>query len=277
MVRLVCFLVVVYAGQWIVYFVCKGILDRRSQFRITRYFRQPKHDIFVLGNSRAVNSIDERYAKDSLHLDVLNVSFNGMPYLNTVDMLQEVNRSNKGSVIYLEISCLATDNGDDAFAYYMSNSTFIDRRYHGTLYGWLPLARLNSDIFLRSIYYLHRPDDNWINRNVITPAIISGIAASPPEALFPDTIKFHQRLDEVQRICATHGNRLILFLAPYYPAYLDKLTDYQLFKGYLDAHAGTYRFVDLNIVQLRAEMFADRVHTNEKGALPLTRYLMHFF
>ena len=189
-------------------------------------------------------------------------------------MLDDVNASNTQSVIYLEITCLASNDFDNSFSYYVSNSPFIKRRYSGTVYDRIGLTRLNNELFLRNIYYLGKSDNDWINTNTITPAIIREIDHAGKVELFPDKAGFAARLDTLQNKCDAHGNRLVFFLAPYYPRYLNKIADYSQVTEYMKAQAGRYTFIDLNAVPLASDMFADRVHTNINGARLLTDALL---
>ena len=268
------FLLTVTCVQYIVYRVFKQVLDRNSQFRITRYFRSPNHKYFVLGNSRAVNSIDEKFATEKLKVDILNLSFNGEPYKNVLSMLDDVNSKNTNSTIFLEITCLNNDQFDNSYAYYIPNSPFIRRQFFGTIYSIPNLLRLNSELFLRNLYYLNKSDNDWVNNTTITSNFIEQIKLDSNFQVFPDQKAFSYKLDELQKRCNKYGNHLIFFLAPYYPAYIGKVIDYNRTVNYMAQNQQRYKFVDLNKVKLANYMFADRVHTNTKGAVLLTQYLL---
>lgn len=272
--RLFVFLIAIFVAQYIIYAATKKILDKKSQFRITRYFRSPKHKYFVLGNSRGVNSINEKYANEKLKLDIINLCFNGEPYKNVLNMVDVVNNSNVNSVIFLEITCLNDNYFDTSYSYYISNSKLIKKQYAGTLYSWLSLLRLNNELFLRNIYYLKKSDNDWGNGNTITNNIINKIKADSSYTIFPDQHAFFYRLSEIQKMCDDHGNRVIFFLAPYYPGYLYKISDYNSVISYMNENSQKYKFINLNNEKLTNDMFADRIHTNTKGSILLTRDLI---
>lgn len=260
--------------QYVVYTAFKKILDKKSQFRMTRYFRAPIHKYFVLGNSRAVNSINEKYANEVLKVDIINLSFNGEPYKNVLSMLDDVNSKNSNSVILFEITCINNDELDNSYAYYISNSKFIKKQFAGTIYSMPDLLRLNNELFLRNIYYLKKSDNDWINKTTITSNIIDQIKIDSNFKIFPNQNVFAYRLAELQKKCDNHGNKLIFFLAPYYPGYINKISDYNSTIDYMNNNKNIYKFINLNTIKLSDYMFADRVHTNDKGATLLTTNLL---
>lgn len=274
--RLVMLLIVTFAVQFITYAVLKLILDK-SQFRFSRYFASPEHKFFVLGNSRAVNSVNEKFANDSLQMDIINLGFNGMPYRYTLAMLDDVNSKNTNAVIFFEITCLKTDDFDDSYSFYAANSKYVKDQYASTEYYWPTLLRLNNELFLRNIYYMRKSDKDWVNRTIITKNIIKQIGKDKPLQIFEHVNDFHSRLALLQQKCAARGNKLVFFLGPYYPKYLSKLLDYQTTVDYLHQNKKTYTFIDLNTIPLADQMFADRLHTNINGANVLTKSLLSVY
>ncbi|RYZ97965.1 MAG: hypothetical protein EOP47_20475 [Sphingobacteriaceae bacterium] len=276
LIRLVIFIAVAFTGQYILYVAIKGALDKKSNFRLSRYFRDRTHNIFVLGASRAVNSINEKYANETLHLDVINLGFNGMPYANMADILDDVNSANKNAVIYIELSSLYdVEVGlDNQYAYYMSNSASIHKRFANTVYDRIALLRLNNEFFLRSIYYLKKTDNDWLNQNVISPGVISEAHRMKRFLLVKKKAEFIERLAIVQKKCDEHGNKLIYFLAPYFPEYRNKSYDFNDITDIMECNKDKYKFINLNTITLPEDMFADRVHTNYKGSIQLTDSLI---
>lgn len=197
--RLIAFIVLAFVTQYAVYMAFKYVLDKKSDFRISRYFRAPKHKYFVIGDSRGANSIDEKYATEALKIDIINLSFNGMPYKNSLDMLDQVNRDNTNSTIFFEISCLADNDFDGAYSYYSSNSDIFKKRYAETIYNLPTLLRLNNEFFLRNIYYLRKSDNDWINMGTITQNVINQISRDSSYKMFPNINEFHQRLALLQK------------------------------------------------------------------------------
>ncbi|HTE02164.1 MAG TPA: hypothetical protein VK668_22905 [Mucilaginibacter sp.] len=274
LISLSVFLLAAFVTQYVVYTVFKKVLDSKSKFRITRYFRSPKHKYFVLGNSRGVNSINEKYATEKLKLDIINLSFNGMPYQNMAAILTDVNSKNTNAVIFVEISCLNNNEFDNSYSYYSSNSTIIKKQFSGSVYNMFNLLRLDNELFLRNIYYLKKSDNDWVNNYTITQSIIDKIKTDTSFKIAPNKDLFATRLAELQKTCNDHGNRLVYFLAPYYPGYLYKISDYNSVLSYMSENSKTYQFINLNKEKMTDDMFADRLHTNVKGSVLLTTDLV---
>ncbi|RCH54884.1 hypothetical protein DJ568_10415 [Mucilaginibacter hurinus] len=274
--RLIIFIAVAFVSQLALYIGIKAVLDAKSNFRFSRYFRDKTHNNFVIGASRAVNSINEKYANENLKLDFINLGFNGQPYANMVDLLDDVNAANKNAVIYVELSSLydVEVEFDNQYAYYISNSEPIKKSFAGTVYDNLALLRLNNEFFLRSIYYLSKSDNDWLNQNNISQNIINEALNMKPYRLAKRRGQFIKNLAEVQNKCNNAGNQLIYFLAPYLPAYRDKAIDFADILNIMEQNKAKYKFVNLNTINLPNDMFADRVHTNYKGSVILTDSLI---
>ena len=148
-----------YILQYLLFIVGKNILDNNSNFRFTRYFRNKIHNVYILGNSRAVNSINEKYANDSLNLDVINISYNGMPFNVVESLLSDICSTQHEKIILIEITALFKNNIDNNYSYYSNNSVFFRNNYKSTIYSYLPLFTFNNEIFLRNIYYLTKNDN----------------------------------------------------------------------------------------------------------------------
>jgi len=254
--------------------ISKAVLDRYSQFRLTRFYRNPKHSNFILGNSRAVNSVNEKYANEKLHVDVINLGFNGMPYSSLKPILDDVNKLNRNVTIYVEISALVNNVFDDSYAYYISNSPELKKEYKSTPFNWLQLLRLNNEIFLRNIYYLRKSDNDWINNYSISKALIEQIKNDKRAIVtFPNEEELMARIVQIQRLCEAHQNKVIFFLAPYYPDYLKQMADYKRVTDHLLSRKDIV-YYDLNTLPLPPNSFADRLHTNVSGATALTDFLL---
>jgi hypothetical protein len=271
LIHILFFLTVSFVSNYLLFVLVKSYLNKHSNFRITRYIRDKTNDYFVLGNSRAVNSISEKVANEELKFDLINLSFNGTPYINTLDFLVDINQNNKGKVILLEITSLLQNTEDNSYSFYISDIPEIRKRYDATPYKYFHLLRMNNELFLRNIYYLNRSDNDWVNNNFITTSIIKEANQAPKFSLISDTVQFKKRLDILQKICDKNNNTLVFFLAPYLPNFLEKIKDINQLKLFMHG----YHFVDLNLVSLPQNAFADRIHTNKLGANLLTRTLLY--
>jgi hypothetical protein len=260
----------VYVLQYLLFIIGKNVLDNYSNFRFTRYFRDKNHKYYVLGNSRAVNSINEQYINDSLKLDVINMSYSGMPYNVVKSFLYDISENQHNKIILIELSSLFNNNIDMNYVYYLSNSIYFKNNYKNTLYNYLPLSRFNNELFLRNLYYLIKNDKNWNNKYTINNNLIKSIQNDSLQNIFIDKEILTNRINEL--ISISKDNKIIFFLAPYYPEYLKKINNYEKYNATIFKD---YEIYDLNILKLEKESFADRIHMNENGSIQLSKYLFN--
>ena len=205
---------------------------------------------------------------------VINLAYNGMPNNNIIDFVDDINEKYTGKLIYIEISSLfERSNSSNEYSFYMDKSKFIFSRFENTRYRYIKLLSFNNEFFLRNLYYLNRSDQDWSNQNVINEPILKSIAKVKPFNLINERHQFEERIQLIQSKCDAKGNKLIYFLAPYFPTYLSKALDYDdLKKVFLKRKLA---FVDLNQYLLPVSYYADRVHTNSQGAAFLTQNLFN--
>lgn len=263
-----------FITQYFIFFVTNTFLTKKSNFRITRYFSNQKHQYFVLGNSRGVNSVNESYAKKTLHKDLINLSFNGMPFENLFSLYQDINANNNNSTIFIEVSSLSNNDIDNSYVYYSNQSNYISKLYPDIKYRILPLLKFNNELFLRNIYYLFKNDDDWINRNTINSSLINSISISEKSKIINNYNLLSENIEKINKIAIKNNNKVIYFLAPYYPKYLNTLSDYNKLCNYFINYNKVSSFIDLNKVKLTDFQFADRIHTNYNGSYILTKNLL---
>ena len=272
--RGVIYFLIVFISQIGVYHTFNAIFYNYSDFRFNRYFKNDNFDIFILGNSRAVSSVNEIQGSILSGKKVINLAYNGMPNNNIIDFVDDINEKYTGKLIYIEISSLfEKSNSSNEYSFYMDKSKFIFSRFENTRYRYIKLLSYNNEFFLRNLYYLNRSDQDWSNQNVINEPILKSIAKVKPFNLINERHQFEERIQLIQSKCDAKGNKLIYFLAPYFPTYLSKVLDYDdLKKVFLKRKLA---FVDLNQYLLPVSYYADRVHTNSQGSAFLTQNLFN--
>ena len=257
------------------YYILNAILFNYSDFRFNRYFKNGNFDIFILGNSRAVNSVNERKGSILLGKKVINLAYNGMPNNNIIDFVDDINEKYTGKLIYIEISSLfERSNSSNEYSFYMDKSKFIFSRFENTRYRFIKLLSYNNEFFFRNLYYLNRSDQDWSNQTVINVNILNTIPNIKPFNLIYDRLIFEERIQLIQSKCDSSGNKLVFYLAPYYSTYLAKALDYTYLKNFFLKRKGA--FFDLNQYSLPNSYFADRLHTNFQGSEFLTQKLLNF-
>lgn len=269
LLRVFYLLLAVWVCQYLLFIAFKHTLDNHSQFRYSRFFRQPEHKYFVLGNSRAMNTVNEKLARESLGLDLINLGFNGMTANYIFPVIDEINKHNKGSEIFIEITAFDAPKDDDQdYSFFISNSESFKKIIPSKKYDVLPLLRLNSIFFLRSMYFYNKPDDHSISSRIISSETGKKVASGGVMPMITDKKAFEQMIDSIQQLCSSHGNTAHFFLAPYYPPSLKRFNDYNEITALFEQKK--YLFTDLNKSELDNNMFADRVHTNIAGANAMT-------
>jgi hypothetical protein len=93
-----------------------------------------------------------------------------------------------------------------------------------------------------------------------------------PFNLINEKNQFEERVQLIQSKCDARGNKLVYFLAPYFPTFLSKALDYNYVTKFFLNRRGA--FIDLNQYSMPNSYFADRVHTNFNGATFLTQKLL---
>jgi len=168
------------------YYCFNAIFSNYSDFRFNRYFKNNNFDIFILGNSRAVNSVNEKQGSILSGKNVVNLSYNGMPTDNIIDLVDDINEKYTGKLIFIEISSFFLKvNSTNEYSFYMDKSKFIFSRFENTRYRYIKLLSYNNEFFLRNLYYLNRSDQDCLQRN---GTFIDLNQYSLPESYYADRV-----------------------------------------------------------------------------------------
>src|SRR5690606_35596438 len=133
--------------------------------------------------------------------------------------------------------------------------------------------RYNSEIFLRSLYYLGRDDQEWINEGVIDPAHerqldgYRGISFEIDSVLLEELFAMEQR-------CLEDTIELRVIIAPYLPAYARKIGNMETWKEAIDTRLRYGMVMDCSQCVEESENFADWVHLNRSGSRVLLDSLL---
>ncbi|WPV64465.1 hypothetical protein [Chitinophaga sp. LS1] len=218
--------------------------------------------------------MNEQYATQSRHADLINLGFNGMNYQTIKALINDINAKQSNANLLIEITSLLEDKEDDNYAYYMGNSPFMHVQYKNTKYEYLHLMRLNNELFLRNIYYLRKSDADWVNKYTISENLIEETRTlALNDTTLGNRPLLIERMQNIVATCNQHNNKAVFFLAPYYPEYLKKLTQYPALIDTIQS-LHTFTFHDLNTLQIPTNGFSDRIHTNVTSSLQISDYLL---
>jgi len=127
-------------------------------------------------------------------------------------------------------------------------------------------------LFYRSLYYLGKSDQNWINRYNISKKLEADILN-----IVPFNLKINNRdlniLKQTVKRLKKNGINVFLFVAPYHPNYLSKMMNLKNMIVIIEK-ATDMTVLDISGYLTKSEYFADRVHTNENGATIIADTLM---
>lgn len=272
-----------------------GELIDRSNFRYVRVSKIQSNDYVILGNSRGVNSVNEKYSKNTLDEKVINLSHNGLTpkIINALLLDLGDNEVFKESKFIIELSSFI---GWEEIDYpiqcipnliikeneEVSNILLPFRKYFPTinqtyqeifpLNEFLYLLNYNNEGFLRSLYYLNSADDEWINKKTIDNSLVKYYSN-----LKCIQISFDK--DNFERILKSASDKnldLVFFMAPWHPAYKEKFINYEMIMDLItkEYHVDVIRMDNLTIDRT---FFADGIHTNINGSKFLSEELFKNF
>jgi hypothetical protein len=238
-------------------------------------------DVLVLGDSRAVNSFWTPELARVSGLSAFSLAFNGMSTLTAEALLRDALARNPAPrLIVLEVTSVR-DSHDlvKALAPYWAMSPSLDAlalelfpRSHAAA-RVSHLFALNGEVFLRGLRYLHRSDQDWVNRFEMTPEILAAARAAAPFEL----VARDENLAALARMVAlahAHGAELRLVIAPYLPEFIAHATNWDAFVADIQRAAGpTERIWDYGHADADTTHFADRLHLNASGAVPFIERL----
>jgi hypothetical protein len=249
-------------------------LSNASLIRYSRLYNERiDADIVFAGNSRGVNSFYAPYFNEVTGLDSINLSYNGISIpLVKVFIDDYLERNDAPKVIFIETTCLNTSyKALPNFKQYIDNSVSIrnmtKEHFPSIFYSNLisKSFKFNSEYFLRTLYYLQKDDQTWINRYSISLDLYANL--EPVDDFYMVQLVDSDSMNILKSMVVDYRNKgitVILVLAPIIDKYRNReninsyLTDIKV-QSDLDV-------VDLSDALSNIEMFADTVHTNEKGA-----------
>jgi len=279
-------LLIFFVGQWIVVQVIDAVISK-SSFRYSQLFSDNAvldHEVLCIGNSRGLNSFYTPYINKTYDVNSYNLSFNGlrMPMME-IFIDEYISKNNNLEHAFIEVTNIIdpdTLNKYSAFNIYSNKSEVIQDKINATdskrywTTKFFPLYRYNTEKLFRILYYVMKPtDQDWINRYRIPSTLEAEI-----QSLETQHFQIHQEdivsLSRVDNKLESQGVNVVLFVAPYLPSYLDKVSNLDDVITEIETQTNKC-IIDLSDFVLNTDYFADRVHTNEGGAEIISDTLIH--
>jgi len=260
-------------------------LSKISQIRYSRlYYEKINADILFIGNSRAINTFYSPYFDKLSNTKSINLSYNGLtlPLIN-VFVNDYLNRNKAPKIIFIEVTCI-TDGyfGFPNFKQYMFDSPMIKKiikEYYPKIYYTSIISKLylfNSEYFLRTLYYLKKQDQNWINRYKIKEEFYNNLLKTNENIFLLKTIEesLMKMFIELITVCRQKGITIIPVLAPI----LDRCRNENNIDNYISDFEKRTKLKIINLSRAIDDisMFSDTVHTNDRGAYLIAKKLIDY-
>ncbi|MDA9551192.1 hypothetical protein N9R47_04510 [Flavobacteriaceae bacterium] len=264
----------------------------KSGFRFSRVSKLESNEYVILGNSRGVNSVNERFCVNDLGLRVINLSYNGLTPVLIDNIISDLNNMEtfKKTTFLIEVSAflgweeVKTTEGcksrlvlkynevvPDILLPFRHNFASVDSVYKKLypLNSFFHLLNYNNEGFLRGMYYLNKTDNNWVNRKEIDQSLIEYYSNM-------NCIQFSFDKDNLDQFVNTMSNKNInfkFFMAPWHPSYKHKFVNYDMVLNIIESQYNI-NVIRLDNLTLDDSAFADGMHTNIKGAKYLSKVLL---
>jgi len=275
---LLALLLVVLAGDRLGAALCRQAV-LRSEFRFSRIYRpQPAQALLVIGDSRGVHSFYAPALARAIGAPALNLSFNSMSMPIAEALVADyLEHQRPPRLVIIELTCVIVDgNLYAALAPYADLSPRLAGLYAAAhprtaaMSRAFRLLRYDDELFLRSLAYLRRSDQDWINHGVVDPVA----ARSEGHARLREPKQGGlAALGRMVRLLRGRGVAVELVAAPYHPA--GAVDVGPLLTSVRDAVSGVPGVGIHDYARAITEnaAFADRVHLNDHGAALLLELL----
>ncbi|HEV7428429.1 MAG TPA: hypothetical protein VGQ46_18890 [Thermoanaerobaculia bacterium] len=271
-------LLIVVAGDRLLSAVLRQTL-MRSRFRFSAALRPGVDaDVIVLGDSRGVTSMYVPEVERLTGRRTFSLAYNGMPTLVAEALLADYLEHNRAP----RLAVIEVTSAVETRAFLSEIHTFgelsprLEALYaaeHPTaarVGNVLTLLRFNSELFLRTLYYLRRSDQDWANWLAMAGDVPQSGAISPWALRpLPENLAAMERMI---RLLQSRNCQVRLLIGPYLPEYAahSNLTEFAaLIAGH--AHRVDPKLAVWNYSAAIAgpSHYTDVIHLNGSGAKQL--------
>jgi hypothetical protein len=262
-----------------------GFLLLKSQNRFSRlYTGRAEAEIVIVGDSRAVNGFYAPEVSRRTGRPCFNLGYNGVSARVAESLLLDyVERHPRPRLVISEATTLTPWH---SVAAKLNAFRRISPRISGLVDRHFPsmsipskmfrLFPVNSEFFLRSLIYLWRDDQTWINPKRLTPRKLEAIRRSPTQ-----TVRFSpENLEAMKRtvqFCKREKIAFAVVVTPMHPEMRKKkpgLADLIQEAKNICARGGTPFFDYLRVLDGSDSGFADGIHINPEGSRALLEHMM---
>lgn len=264
-------------GGWLLH---KGF--HKTQFRFAQVMNgQLSADLVFLGNSRGVHMFHRPAIEEATGKQMANLAFNATPAVMVPVILEDyLFHHERPTQIFVEVSCVGRENEPgslERFSVLASSSQSV----MPTLYQERPrtywftklshLYRFNSELLIRSLFFLKHSDQDWIMDSVVDEQWQNSLGeAGVPQ--FQQNEVDASALSRTAEICESHGIDVVFILAPYLPDYARQIQNKDSWLRWLETELG-HPILDYSAASIDVDGFADPIHLNANGAKQLAELL----
>jgi hypothetical protein len=266
-------LAVIVAGDHLLATLLHRLLVR-SQFRYSRLYRGGNDaDVLIIGDSRGVHSFYAPAIRELTGLRAFNLSYNSLsPHIAEALLLDYLDHNRAPRMVIVEATSVLTEGAvAGELRTYANLSPRVAAIYARAQPGAARAARLfwlyplNSAFFLEALHYMRQSDQEWINHEVLPPAL-RGLHRRNKLKPVPAEI---EALARIVREMTQRGIGVRLVAAPYLTPPLNGPQFVSLIEQRTGAPVWNY-FDALKDL----DGFADGVHLNERGSRELLAMLL---
>lgn len=275
------FLVILVAGDRI----CGGLIERlfmKSGFRYSMLYKgELQADIVVLGNSRGLHMFHPPAIEKVTGQDVANLSFNALPAVAMPVVWEDyLEKHEPPKLLILEVSCAGAPEEKGSLERF---SVLIDQnpKYSDLIHNKNPtfyyaaklsrIFRYNSSLMWRSGMFLKRSDQGWIMNSELNEESMNQVVNSSDTTLLRSE-ENAKALRHVIETAEARGVEVKLVMAPYLPAYYDRLPQPEKWLKWIESELDR-PVINQKGILTDASSFSDHLHLNEAGALKFAERL----
>jgi len=258
-------------------------LSKISKIRYSRiYYEKINADVIFIGNSRGRNSFNAPYFEKLSGKKSINFSYNALPISLAkifLDDYLELNQSPE--IIFIEVHCIAEGYyGLLNFKQYMLSSDSLKKmvkknypkHYYASLISKSYL--FNSEYFIRTLYHITKNDQSWTNRFRIDNEYYNNLKNE-------DVFLFNKVDESSMKIfieMIQKYKKQGITIIPVFAPIIDKCSNEDNIKNYIADFESRTKLKILNYSKAVNDisMFADILHTNDKGAVYITKKIYDF-
>jgi len=256
-------------------------ISAESNFRYARLYQgKAEADILLLGNSRGL-IFYQPYIEEKTGKRTLNLSYNSMPIdLGRVMVSDYLKNYKTPELLIIDVTMCDRHNeqliaGFHTFSDYSEDlSNLIKEKSEKSWYAGKisNLYQYNSEVFQRTLYYLRKSDEDWLNDRIISPTMQANVTQDSAVELTIDDYLLTQLNDLVQ-LAESKGIKVELVANPYYPPYVKRMRTFYDFIGKINARTNK-KVRDYSRALNAVNGFADYQHLNKEGSKKYIDLLM---